>query len=194
MGIGSILSMAVAPYAAGAGAAVEGGLAAAEGGALSTEATMAIGDMMAYDAGIAGTAAGADVGMGAGTSWLTDMGWPASYGLTPTEIANYLGGTTGISAISDIGSQLGNVDLGKLIGTGGQLLGGGGATPTATGGTQQVFGGSTSAPQTSQIQQTPAMGVGTPIAPATMPTGSVMGAFAPEKENKDYMKYFSTLF
>jgi hypothetical protein len=191
MGIGSIISMAAAPYLAGAGAAVEGGLAAAEGGAISTEATMAIGDMMAYDAGVAGTAAGADVGMGAGTSWMTDMGWPASYGFTPTEIGNYLAGTTGISGLT----SLGDVDWTKLgTNLGSTVLGGAAANPPTTQATSSGGGQGGSAGNTSPIQST-GFNATNPITPAAMPTGSVMGAFAPQKDDKnDYMKYFSTLF
>jgi hypothetical protein len=198
MGIGSIASMAAAPYLAGAGAAVEGGLAAAEGAgaagaglSLSTEGTMAISDMMLADMAANGIAAGADVGMGAGTSWLTDLGWPASYGFTPTEIANYLAGTTGISGLT----SLGDIDWTRLGTNLGQTVLGGGTTGAA----QQpiVFNSSSQAPSGGATSPTNATGfnASSPITPATMPTSSIMGAFAPQKEDKnDYMKYFSTLF
>lgn len=140
------------------------------------------------DAIATGTAAGADVGMGAGTSWLTDLGLPASYG-------NDLG-----ALISWGGDQLAGLDWGSLAKSGldiGNLIGGGNGLVGA--GTQPVNimsgGGTTSAPQTSQITQGPPMGMGTPVAPATMPTGSIMSAYGYRNSGKDdYKKYFSNLF
>lgn len=196
LGIGSIAAMAAGPLS-GYGAAAEGGLAAAEGaagagaagGALSSEATMAISDMMLADSIAAGAAAGADVGMGAGTSWLTEMGWPASYGFTPTEIGNYLAGTSGISGLT----SLGDMDWGKLVGgLGNSVLGG----ATQQGQQPIVFNSSSQAPSGGATSPTNATGfnASNPIVPATMPTSSVMSAFADKEDKKDYMKYFSTLF
>jgi hypothetical protein len=169
--------------AAGAGAAelgTPGGLGAGAG-YMSPDL---IGEAIA-----GGQAAGADVGMGAGTSWLTDLGLPASYGNDLGALLSY-GGDKLINL--DWGALASNPNLiSSLLGGGvGALTGGtaAGTTPTS------VYGGSTSAPQTSQIAPTPPMGQGVPMAPPTMPTGSIMGAFGNKGSNDDYKKYFSTIF
>jgi hypothetical protein len=162
----------------GAGPAGELGTIGGAGGM-----TVGSGDGIA-DAISAGQAGGADVGMGNGTSWLTDLGLPASYG-------NDLG-----ALLSYGGDVLSGLDWGSLLKSGldlGKLLGGGGVVPV-TGTGSSGGGGTTSAPQTSQIMPSAPMNAGQPVAPATMPTGSIMGAFGNKGGNDDYKKYFSTLF
>ncbi len=137
----------------------------------------------------AGGAAGADVGMGAGTSWLTGLGLPATYG-------NDIGALFGYGA-DQVLNGLGGIDMSKLIGTGanlGSILGG---YPTGViSAPTNIMTGSTSAPQTSAIPQGTNLTTPSTITPATMPTGSVMGAFGNKSQGDtpDYMKYFSQLF
>lgn len=173
---------ALGGYALGpaAGLAEAGGAPAASGADL-------IGAAIAQ-----GAAAGADVGMGAGTSWLTDLGFPAAYGNDLASLISY-----GANSAFD---SLGAIDIGNLIGgnlpgliSGGSLLPGMGVVSQPT----NIMAGTTSAPQTSPIAQTgrPMGGTTPTITPATMPTGSIMGAFANRSgDTPDYMKYLSPLF
>ena len=98
------------------------------------------------DAIAAGQAAGADVGMGAGTSWLTDLGLPASYGSGLGGLTDYAGSMLGAGSTASGGSSIwdsitnllspnggsasptGGTDwsklLGPLLGVGGAVAGG----------------------------------------------------------------------
>jgi hypothetical protein len=168
--------------AAGAGG---GGLGTIEAGAMLGESGAGYGGSGIAEAIAGGQAAGADVGMGAGTSWLTDLGLPASYG-------NDLG-----ALLSYGGDKLINLDWGALAKSGldlGKLVGGGAMPGGVAGSTTSGGGGTTSAPQTSQIIPGGPISSSKPAAPATMPTGSIMGAFGNKAEKPDYQKYFSTLF
>jgi hypothetical protein len=169
--IGADLGYSAAQLAPGG---IQGGIA---GGSASAGSWLG-------DAILSGQAAGADVGMGAGTSWLTDMGLPASYG-------NDLG-----ALLSYSGDTLGGLDWSKLGGNVlSKLLSGGGLTGTPAGGGGVAGGGGAGGtPQTSAIAPNVPVGAGQPIAPATMPTGSIMSAFGQQDNKPDYRKYFSTLF
>ena len=59
----------------------------------------------------AGQAAGADVGMGAGTSWLTDLGLPASYGSGLGGLAGYGYDALGSAATSGGAKVVGNSSI-----------------------------------------------------------------------------------
>ena len=195
MGFATIASMgALAPVTAGAtaGAEAAGGLSAAEASAMLGGSGLGYGAYGASglipEAIAAGTAAGADVGMGAGTSWLTDLGLPASYGNDLSALLSYGGDTL---AGLDWGALAKDPSLiSKLLGGAGL----GGAVATGTQPTNIMGGGTTSAPQTSQIAPPTPMGQGSPIAPATMPTSSMMSAFGNRNEKPDYQKYFQTIF
>ena len=212
MGVGGVASIAGGAALSGFGIAGEGAVAGAEGGAAAGGGIGAEagggwlgaleGGMGAYGPGGAGAAggieglggaagaigagqaAGADVGMGAGTSWLTDLGLPASYGNDLGALMSY--GYDYLGNLN-IGNLLDKVDLGNLIG-------GGTGIGTGTQPTSVMGGGTTSAPQTSQILQPIPMGAGGAMAPATMPTGSIMSAYGDKGRSDDYKKYFSNLF
>lgn len=89
----------------------------------------------------AGTAAGADVGMGSGTSWLTSLGLPASYGSGAAGLGEYglsvAGGGGGMGLWDSVSSLFGGEGGGNaltgsglsqiisaLIGAGGSYMGG----------------------------------------------------------------------
>ena len=202
---------AAGPPAAGAVGAAEGaGVVGAEGAAAGAGA-----------AGLGGaTAAGAGETAAMGTAALS-AGLPASVGTTaamgsvPEMIAassaifgSGLGsmlGELGAYGLGELGSLISGgadlfsgMDIGKLIGNGtnlGNLIGGGTpggiiAAPTT------IQGGSTSAPQTSQIiPGGPAFNPQSVITPAAMPTSSIMGAFGnSDTKEPEYLKYFTSLF
>lgn len=189
-GAGETAALGTAALAAGLPASV--GTAAALGSAPTMEAAWGLlGPSLggSLEAAIAnGLAAGADVGMGGGTSVLTDLGLPAVVGNDLGALAEYVAGQ-----VPDI---LSGIDLGSLLGgllpalTAGLIPGLGGA-----GAGQGIAGGTTSAPQTSPIPQQDILRPAAPITPATMPTGSIMGAFANKSgDTPDYLKYLSPLF
>jgi hypothetical protein len=203
-GIASVAGLGVLGEAGllGAGVGAEagvgaGGLSAADASAMLGESGLGYGVGGASGLGGIGTVEGSGL-YGAGTfGGASELG--GTSGLMPGEVAGASAGAG--TSIGDILSQaedkLANLDWGKLASDPkllGSLLSGMGLSGVT--GTQptNIMGGSTSAPQTSQITPATPMGVGAPIAPATMPTGTMMNAFGNKNEKPDYLKYFSTLF
>lgn len=201
---------ALAP-AAGAGAAVGEGAAAGVGEAATGAGAAGLGGATAAGAGE--TAAMGTAALSAGLP--ASVGTTAAMGSVPEMIAassaifgSGLGsmlGELGAYGLGELGSLISGgadlfsgMDIGKLIGNGtnlGNLIGGGTpggiiAAPTT------IQGGSTSAPQTSQIiPGGPAFNPQSVITPAAMPTSSIMGAFGnSDTKEPEYLKYFTSLF
>jgi hypothetical protein len=144
MGIGSIASMAAAPYLAGAGAAVEGGLVAAEGGAVGSNlaADLAAGGMLAEYGGGA-TAAGVGSGSLSGLTGLSEYGFANS-----APVAAETAGGTGLDAYlgtAGLGTGMGDIGgAGATLGAGGATGGAGAAVLGAGGGAAGGAGGALS--------------------------------------------------